>query len=236
MEIQIIEIIFFTVFAIAVIVWGISLRMAAQIGKNSQADLSLSETEWQQPTHDTFDEDQERWEVQGVEVTECDSPADAIQKLAKKVADGMGNANAANQFRIEKAAGNRLIVSGTGTAVLNRGMGMPFDDAEFDAVSLGNGNIEIRYRLSFVRLQQRVRKICMWIILGLGLPVLLIGFTVLWMFVVQHPNPAVRWQVFQALQVSHVLWPPFLFLYQYKAAIRHAKNSVPNMLRSLSFQ
>lgn len=233
---QIIEIIFFSVFAIAVIVWGISLRMAAQLGRGLSKDLSASENEWQQPTRDTLLEDQDRWEVQGAETIDCDSPADAIQRLARKVADGMGNAPAANQFRIEKAEVNRLLVSGTGPAVLNRGAAMPFDDAEFEAVSQGSQKIEIQYRLRFTRLQKRVRRICMWIILGLGLPVMLIGFTVLWMFVVQNPNPAVRWQVFQSLQVAHVLWPPFLFLAHYKGAIRNAKNSVPNMLRSLAFQ
>ena len=36
-------------------------------------------------------------------------------------------------------------------------------------------------------------------------------------FVVPHPDPAIRGQVFQMCQVAHFLWPPFLFAGLYRA-------------------
>jgi len=50
----------------------------------------------------------------------------------------------------------------------------------------------------------------------LGLIALVAGCWVISTFVVMSPDPSQRWQTFQMLQVSHFLWPPFLFgaLYQ----------------------
>lgn len=236
MDILIIEITFFVVFAIAVTVWGISLNMAFRIGKET-SDATHSETpNWQAIQDNPFDPDTTCWQVQGSETTECESAAVAIQKLAKKVSEGMGNANAANQFRIDKPAENKLHVTSTGPASLNKSMILNFDEAEFEANSLGNRNIEIQYRVSFTKLTKKTRRISLWIILGLGLPFILFGFSAIWFFVVQNENVAIRWQVFQSLQVCHVLWPPFLFIGLYRGAIRNAKNSVPNLIRALAFQ
>ncbi|MEP3480867.1 MAG: hypothetical protein ABJZ55_16595 [Fuerstiella sp.] len=234
MEIQFAEIMFFVIFAIAVIIWGISLRMASRIGKQTVDDDDS--TNWQEPKTNPFDSETPSWNVRGTETIDCQSAADAIQKLAKKAAEGMGNANVANQYRIEKPAQNKLRVSSTTPAGINKAMMLYFDEAEFEANARGSQNIEIEYRLSFDRLAKKTRRISLWIILALGLPVMLFGFTAIWFFVVQNENPAIRWQVFQSLQICHVLWPPFLFLGLYKAAIRNAKNTVPNLLRSLAFQ
>lgn len=236
MDIQIIEITFFVVFAIAVTVWGISLNMAARIGKKSIEASHSHSSNWRASQNNPFDPETTSWDAQGTENIECESPAVAIQKLAKKAAEGMGNANAANQYRIEKPANNKLCVSSTGPARVNQGMMLYFDEAEFEAASLGNQNIEIQYRFCFTKLAKRTRRISLWIILGLGLPVILIGFSAMWLFVVQSQNQAIRWQVFQSLQVIHVLWPPFLLIGLYRGAIRNAKNTVPNMIRSLTFQ
>ena len=45
----------------------------------------------------------------------------------------------------------------------------------------------------------------------LGLAAILIGFWLIGTYVVPNPNPAIRGQTFQMLQVVHFLWPPFLF-------------------------
>lgn len=236
MDIQIIEITFFVVFAIAVTVWGISLSMASRIGRESAEEGHCDTSAWQAPLDNPFDAERTNWALQGSEIIECESPKVAIQKLAKKAAEGMGNAHAANQYRIEKPTDDKLCVTSTGPTTVNKAVMLYFDEAEFEATSLGNQKIEIQYRLSFTKLAKRSRRICLWIILGLGLPIILIGFSAMWFFVVQSPNPAVRWQVFQSLQVAHVLWPPFLFLGMYRCAVRNAKNSIPNMIRSLTFQ
>ncbi len=45
---------------------------------------------------------------------------------------------------------------------------------------------------------------------ALGLVAILVGFWLISSLVVANPNPAVRWQVVQMVQVVHFLWPPFL--------------------------
>jgi len=45
----------------------------------------------------------------------------------------------------------------------------------------------------------------------LGLIALVVGFWAIHTYVVSSPDPAERWQTVQMLQVSHFLWPPFLF-------------------------
>lgn len=49
------------------------------------------------------------------------------------------------------------------------------------------------------------------IILVLGLVALAVGCWAMLRFVATSHEPAVRWQSLQMLQVSHLLWPPFLF-------------------------
>lgn len=45
----------------------------------------------------------------------------------------------------------------------------------------------------------------------LGAAALIAGFVTMNILVVPNPNPAVRGQTLQMLQISHFLWPPFLF-------------------------
>jgi hypothetical protein len=44
-----------------------------------------------------------------------------------------------------------------------------------------------------------------------GLIALVTGCWAIYTYVVSSPNPEVRWQTLQMLQVCHFLWPPFLF-------------------------
>ena len=44
-----------------------------------------------------------------------------------------------------------------------------------------------------------------------GLIALATGCWAIFTYVVSSPDPSLRWQTFQMLQVSHFLWPPFLF-------------------------
>jgi hypothetical protein len=44
-----------------------------------------------------------------------------------------------------------------------------------------------------------------------GLVAIVGGCWLMFTYVVASPNPDVRWQTFQMLQVGHFLWPPFLF-------------------------
>lgn len=49
-----------------------------------------------------------------------------------------------------------------------------------------------------------------WWLSGIGIVVIVVGYALIKTLVVNHPNPAVRWQTVQMVQVIHFLWPPFL--------------------------
>jgi hypothetical protein len=57
----------------------------------------------------------------------------------------------------------------------------------------------------------------------LGLVALIAGFALLLAFVVPNPEPAVRAQTIQMVQVVHFLWPPFLFGGLYRGLRRNAR-------------
>jgi hypothetical protein len=52
----------------------------------------------------------------------------------------------------------------------------------------------------------------------------------LWHFVAASDSAAVRWQSLQVLQISHVLWPPFLIYFLWKKLREQVGNQVSNLL------
>jgi len=82
-------------------------------------------------------------------------------------------------------------------------------------------------------LAQRVRRVSLGIIVGLGLPVMLAVGLIVWLFVIPSEEPAVRWQVLQCLQIVHALWPPFMVIGMYSRGRRHSKTFVSNLLTTL---
>jgi hypothetical protein len=108
-----------------------------------------------------------------------------------------------------------------------------FTEAEFNFEPAGKGSVRVSYCIGYARLIQLVKKIAFGIIFGVGLPVMVIVGTIIWLLVVQSDNPGVRWQVFQTLQIGHALWPPFLFLRFYHLGRRHSRNFVENLIASV---
>jgi hypothetical protein len=108
-----------------------------------------------------------------------------------------------------------------------------FSEAEITFENLGNETTRVSYLLGHDRLARLVKTVALSIILGIGLPVLLIVGFLIWYFVLPSEAPAVQWQVLQTLQISHALWPPFLFLWLYSAGRRQSKIYFSNLLSTL---
>ena len=50
-----------------------------------------------------------------------------------------------------------------------------------------------------------------WLFVVLGLVALVAACTIMFTYILPNPNPSIRGQAFQMVQVVHFLWPPFLF-------------------------
>ncbi len=136
-------------------------------------------------------------------------------------------------FEITERTSDRIALKKTGPLVCNQPSGMYFSEAEITLEYLGNDTTRVAYVLGFDRLVRRVKTIALSIMLGIGLPVLLIVGAVIWFVVIPSPDPAARWQVFQTLQIVHALWPPFLFLWLYSSGRRQSKTYFSNLLSTL---
>lgn len=69
----------------------------------------------------------------------------------------------------------------------------------------------------------------------LGLAAIVAGYWAMQTFIVSSPDPAVRWQVFQSLQIVHFLWPPFLFGGLYRWRRRIVQDSFKALIHNLPY-
>ena len=136
-------------------------------------------------------------------------------------------------FEIVERSPERIVLQKTGPLICNQPAGMLFSEAEITFESLGHDTTRVSYLLGFDRLARRVKTIALSIILGIGLPVLVIVGGLIWYLVLPSQNPAVQWQVMQTLQVSHALWPPFLIMWIYRSGRRQSKTYFSNLLSTL---
>jgi hypothetical protein len=159
-------------------------------------------------------------------------PEQLSQSLARSLTQ-LGAGGFAPLFEIVERNSERIALKKTGPLMCNQPAGMYFSEAEIAFEPLGHDTTRVTYLLGFDRLVKRVRNISLAIILGIGLPTLLIVGGVIWFVVVPSQAPGVRWQVFQTLQIAHALWPPFLVLGLYNTGRRHAKTYFSNLLSTL---
>ena len=77
----------------------------------------------------------------------------------------------------------------------------------------------------------RRRSLIVGTIVGLMIPlVIAIVAGILWKYVAASPNKAVRWQVFQIVQLLHILWPPFLVTTLFRKQREAAYTMIGNVL------
>ena len=221
------QLVFGSIMAVAAGVWFVSLRMALHLGQAEPMpeDSFASFTEQPKAASDES-------EITG-ERTVRGEPESVSQAIAKSLVAVGVPGMFASLFEIRERTPEKVRIQKTGPLVCNQPTGMYFSEAEFDLHYAGENHVLVTYRIGFARLGQALRRVALMIILGLGLPVLLIVGGILWFAVVQNPNPDTRWHVLQLFQVVHVLWPPFLVMYFYRAGRTHARTYVSNVLASL---
>jgi hypothetical protein len=136
-------------------------------------------------------------------------------------------------FEVVERTPERILLKKTGPLMCNQPAGLYFSEAEVTFEDLGNDTTRVSYTLGYDRLARRIKLVALCIILGIGLPVMVIVGALVWWFVLRSQNPAVQWQVLQSLQIAHALWPPFLFIWLYRAGRRQSKTYFSNLLSTL---
>lgn len=223
MDLQTTQLVFTAIMTLASLVWAHSLVRALQMkpAKNVEDNPWAALPDEELPT--TQDAEMGRRTVRG----QLDNVSRAIAKaiLGQNVPGVF-----TPMFQLTEREPNRVVAQKDAPRTCNQPPGMQFKEVEFDLRPIGESTVEVDYRINFGSMRTRSRNIALGIIFGLGLPLLLIGGLLMWVFVANNPNPTIRWQVFQTLQISHVLWPPFLFIHQYKSGRRHSRTFVSNLL------
>ena len=98
--------------------------------------------------------------------------------------------------------------------------GVPcFSRCEVRLGPAGGGKTEVTFRMDFTAVRGRCLLVAK-VLLGLGLLALVVLPALLYFFALPSENPGARAQVFQAIHVGHLLWPPWLVYALYKRSRR----------------
>jgi hypothetical protein len=210
------------IFAVGFSVWLWSLQKALSLGRPKR-----------KPDWRLLPEDQAASaDVEAGSRTVRGEPEALSQALARTLAH-VHAGGFSPLFEITERTSKRISLTKTGPLVCNQPSGLYFSEGEITFQELGNGTTRVTYVLGFDRLKKRTRNIALAIILGIGLPAMVIAAVVMSLVVIPSPATAVRWQVLQTLQVAHTLWPPFMILGLYSTGRRQSKTYFSNLLTTL---
>ena len=151
-----------------------------------------------------------------------------LQGLTDKAAAFLPKVSSGSLSILEKSQ-DRLSFQRVGPAI----RGLP-ERGEIQFASLGGNRSQAEYAV-----QARGYRGLLWggaIFQALGLVGLIAGGWAVDTFVVQSQDPTVRGQSLQMMQISHLLWPPFLFGGLYRAFRRRQRNQMWFLLRNLPQQ
>jgi hypothetical protein len=115
---------------------------------------------------------------------------------------------AKEQLKILQRTDQRVVFEGVGPNLSGPAVGQHVRRGELRFTATGGDRTGVDYAIAVP--EWRGLLMAGAIVQGLGLVALVAGFFAMITWVVPNPNPAIRGQSFQMLQVVHVLWPPFL--------------------------
>jgi hypothetical protein len=216
------KLIFLVIMAVAVTVWAISLSRALRLGRPGKRPDAYSVDELAESP---------QFECQTGTVM-LRGNRDALSKALLRSLAQLQFGLFASVFKIQHYDDGRIVLKKVGPLLCNLPPGLYFTEGEISFRDAAPGTIEVAYRLGYGRLIRKLRQIALGIILGIGLPVMLLVGSAIWLFVIPSPDPGTRWQVLQTLQVAHALWPPFMILWFYSLGRRQSKILIENVIAS----
>ena len=225
--------VFFAIMGVGVVVWAWSLNRAASLG-HSRAREQENDDPFADNYADTgFNQFSDRQDVITGQKTvrgTCDSVSRSLAKaLLNTTVPGMF----AGLFEIVEQTPQTLLIRKTGPLVCNQPTGLYFSEAEFRFERESEHTVVVHYCIGFDRLAAGLRRIAIGIIMGVGLPIMILVGCLIWFLVISSDNPDVRWQVFQAFHIGHALWPPFLIISFYRSGRKHSRTHIANLLTTV---
>ncbi len=204
--------------AVGCLVWVHSLRKALQLGR--------SRREVEPTTFEAVDVGQQPAIEAGSLVIRgtIDELSQSLVKLLRVHESGV----IASLYAISQDPSGDITLTKTVDRFNNHLRTMRFNEAHISFEPSGSGTTEVSYRLGFERLLRRIRSITLLIIFAVGLPTLVGVGAFIWFQVVPAPQPAIRWQVLQTLQILHALWPPYLVMSFYST--RESKAFIESLI------
>ena len=159
------------------------------------------------------------------------NPDELTAKLAERLArDGLGflgpiKITSADRKQVSfEAIGNSPGGSGPPPVYLRRGV-VKFSSA-------GN-KTRIEYRVEAG--SGRALLALAWVFIALGIVALVAVLCVEFAVVIPSPQPAVRAQAFQMIQVIHFIWPPFLFAHLSRQPVKLIRNQFEALVHNLPY-
>ena len=191
-------IIFFIILVIGAFVWLLALYFTSRIGK-SPANL-----DWGSQSEGGF----------GLSTGEtvCDATKDELLEHIPKVLrrQSLGILNSVFQF--EKESDNEISVTRHGPLMCNLPTALYFSKVQFRLDFLSANQTRVKYTIDQSAVMTRLKRIAMLILFCIGMPTMIGVGMLIWFVVIPSQNLAIRGQVFQTLQICHVIWPPFLLV------------------------
>jgi len=129
--------------------------------------------------------------------------------LAARVASVLAKGNLFGTIKIVEKTEDRIVFERLGPGVVNQPASRWFHRGVLRITPLRQGRSRVEWRVELTNMGWLLK----WGMLFqvLGVIAIVVGCWAIYTYVVSSPDPAVRWQALQMLQVSHFLWPPFLF-------------------------
>jgi hypothetical protein len=157
-------------------------------------------------------------------------PEELSEKLARLLArDGMGPFG---PVKIVACDRTELVFEPAGAAPGSPGYAAGVRGGRFRFTPTGK---QTRIEYAIEAPSGRVLIAIGWLFVLLGLAALVAGSWAMWTFVVPSPNPGVRGQAIQMVQIVHLLWPPFLFAAVSRQPARMIQSRVSAMVHNLPY-
>ncbi len=209
------EMLLYAITAVAVVAWVEGLRfLTATIRKEKKGGEEFAKADDPAPANIIFGSA----EVQG-------SAAELSQKAAAVMA--------ARSIKICEKTDESIVFETPKEFIPGSNINLPPLSGQMRFTPLSAQTTRVDYALAKPRV--RVLLILGFVFQALGLIAIIAGFLLIYFLAVPNPNPGVRWQTVQMVQVVHFLWPPFLFAGLYRKSASFVRAQFDTFIHNLPF-